>query len=49
MRTFLIVLAATMFFYIPFTTSRGRDVVNMGIVLTLFSFFAKTVPRRCYH
>lgn len=38
-----------MLLYLPSTTSRGRDVVNMGIVLTLFSFFAKTIPRHCYH
>lgn len=49
MHIFLIVLAAAIFLYTPFAFSWGRDVVNMGIVLPLFSFFAKELSRRRYH
>lgn len=48
MRTFLLVLAAAVFLYTPFAPSWGRAVVNTGIVLALFGFFAKAVPRRRY-
>jgi len=48
MRTFLIALAIAIFLYTPFAPSWGRDVVNVGIVLTLFGFYGKHVPRRRY-
>lgn len=48
MRTFLIVLVTALFLYSPWGPSWGRSVVNMGIVLSLFSFYGKHVPKRRY-
>lgn len=36
------------FLYTPFAPSWGCDVVNTGIILALFSFLVKVLPRRCY-
>ena len=48
MRTFLFILATALFLYSPFGPSWGRDVVNLGIVLVVFNFFIKAVPKRRY-
>ncbi|WP_324680129.1 hypothetical protein [Hymenobacter sp. GOD-10R] len=45
MRTFLFILTTAIFLYSPYGPSWGRDVVNIGIVLTLFSFFGKALPK----
>ncbi|MGI4734792.1 MAG: hypothetical protein ACRYG7_06380 [Janthinobacterium lividum] len=46
MRTFLIILVAAIFLYSPWGPSWGRLVVNAGIVLTIFGFYGKHVPKR---
>jgi hypothetical protein len=49
MRKFLIVLATAIFLYSPYGPSWGQFVVNAAIVLAIFSFFGKAVPKRRYH
>ena len=48
MRKYLLLVAAAIFFYSPYGPSWGQFAVNAAIVLTIFSFFAKAVPKRRY-
>ena len=48
MRKFLLVLATAIFLYSPFGPSWGRSVVNAGIVLAIFGFYGKHIPKRRY-
>ncbi|WP_157886704.1 hypothetical protein [Hymenobacter sp. PAMC 26628] len=48
MRAFLFFLVTALFLYSPLAPSWGRDVVNMSIVLVVFNFFIKAVPKRRY-
>lgn len=48
MRKFLLIVATAIFLYSPYGPSWGHLVVNAAIVLTLFSFMGKNVPKRRY-
>jgi hypothetical protein len=46
LRNILIISVLSILFYSTFGPSWGRDVVNTDIMLTLFSFYGKRVPKR---
>jgi hypothetical protein len=48
MRKFLIVLATAIFLYSPYGPSWGRTAVNAVIMLSIFGFYAKNIPKRRY-
>ncbi|MBO3272961.1 hypothetical protein [Hymenobacter defluvii] len=49
MRKFLIILALAIFLYSPYGPSWGRFVVNAAVVLSIFSFYGKSLPTRPHH
>ena len=49
MRKILLILAIAFFLYSPYGPTWGRFVVNMALVLGIFSFFSKGLPKRRYH
>lgn len=49
MRKILLILVIALFLYSPYGPSWGRFVVNMAIVLGIFGFLSKGLPKRRYH
>jgi glucose uptake protein GlcU len=48
MRTFLLMLVLAVFLYSSFAPSWGREAVNIALVVGLFWFLGRAVPRRRY-
>lgn len=48
MRKFLLLVATAIFLYSPYGPGWGKFAVNAVVILSIFSFYAKAVPKRRY-